>query len=268
MRLSRLLLAGCVLLPGPLAAQDGDALRARLGITTVPVTREGGTSPAVSISTPTGYGADGGLAFAGVGFQERTRYTNVRDAAAVVGFGVGDSRRLLGLEVAATTYSLGRRHAPGKVGSVTFKLHRLLPADFAVAAGVENVAHWGDTDAGRSPYAALSRLFVLNDDPRRRFGALVLSAGVGGGRFRSEDDVQAQRHRASPFGSAALFIAEPVTVVADWTGQDLAVGTSFLPFQHVPLVFTPALADLTRRAGDGPRFILGVGYGLRYRTPF
>jgi hypothetical protein len=265
-----LLLAGSLLLAGPLAAQSGgrDTLRARLGITSVPVTREGGTSPAVSISSPTGYGADAGLAFAGVGFQQRTRYTNLKDAAIVAGLGLGDARRLVGLEAAVTSYSLGRRHAPGEVGSVSFKLHRLLPADFAVAAGVENVVHWGDTDAGRSPYAALSRVFLLNDDPRVRFGALVVSAGVGGGRFRSERDVQQDRRVASPFASAALFVAEPVTVVADWTGQDLAAGVSFLPIRRLPLVFTPAVADLTHRAGDGPRFILGIGYGLRCRTPF
>jgi hypothetical protein len=266
-----LLLAGSLLLAGPLAAQRGagdDTLRARLGITSIPITREGGTSPAVSISSPTGYGADAGLAFAGVGFQQRTRYTNLKDGAIVAGFGVGDARRLVGVEAAVTSYSLGRRHAPGDVGSVSFKVHRLLPADFAVAAGIENVVHWGDTDAGRSPYVALSRVIMLNDDPRLRFGALVLSGGVGGGRFRSERDVNQDRKVVSPFGSVALFVAEPVTVVADWTGQDLAAGVSFLPFRTFPLVFTPAVADLTRRAGDGPRFILGVGYGLRYRTPF
>jgi hypothetical protein len=266
----QLLLAGSLLLAGPLAAQSprADTLRARLGITSVPVTREGGTSPAVSISSPTGYGADAGLAFAGLGFQQRTRFTNLKDAAVVAGLGLGDARRLVGLELAVTSYSLGRRHAPGAVGSASFKVHRLLPADVAVSAGVENVVHWGDTDAGRSPYVALSRDFVLSDDPRMRFGALVLNAGVGGGRFRSERDVERNRKVVSPFGSAALFVAEPVTVVADWTGQDLVAGVSFLPIQRLPLVFTPAMADLTRRAGDGPRFILGIGYGLRYRMPF
>jgi hypothetical protein len=269
MRLPLLALVGGVLLAGPLRAQgeSPDALRAGLQIPLVPVERADGATPAVTVSSPSGYGADGGLAFAGAGFQERTRFTNTRDAALVVGLGLGDARRTVGLEVAATSYSLGRRHAPGAVGSVSFKLHRMLPGAVAVAGGVENAVHWGDTDAGRSVYGSVSHLFLLNGDPRLRFGAVVLTAGAGNGRFRTEHDVETGKKTISPFGSLALFVARPVTVVADWTGQDLAVGTSFVPFQRVPLVITPALADLTHRAGDGARFVLGVGYGIRFRSP-
>jgi hypothetical protein len=52
--------------------------------------------------------------------------------------------------------------------------------------------------------------------------------------------------------------------VADWTGQDLNLGVSLAPFPALPLVVTPALADLTGRAGDGARFTVGAGFGLRF----
>ena len=55
-----------------------------------------------------------------------------------------------------------------------------------------------------------------------------------------------------------------VSLIADWTGQDLNLGASIVPFRNLPLVITPAVADVTGNAGDGARFILGVGYAISY----
>jgi hypothetical protein len=66
------------------------------------------------------------------------------------------------------------------------------------------------------------------------------------------------------FGSAALRVAQPVNLIVEWTGQDMNVGASISPIPGVPLVITPAAADITGTAGDGTRFILGVGYGIRF----
>ncbi|MBO1349159.1 MAG: hypothetical protein EBE86_018005 [Hormoscilla sp. GUM202] len=52
--------------------------------------------------------------------------------------------------------------------------------------------------------------------------------------------------------------------IAEWTGQDLTVGISVVPFQNLPLVITPAVTDITGNAGDGSRFILGIGYGFSF----
>lgn len=37
-----------------------------------------------------------------------------------------------------------------------------------------------------------------------------------------------------------------------------------MPFPGRPLILTPAIADVTRRAGDGARFILGAGVGFQF----
>ncbi len=66
------------------------------------------------------------------------------------------------------------------------------------------------------------------------------------------------------FGSVGLRVAETVSLIADWTGQDLTIGASIAPFRNLPLVITPAVADITDNAGDGARFILGVGYNFRF----
>lgn len=266
-----LALAAALLLAAPAAAAQTpdsvplDELRDALRLPGEATHTPSGYAPSPTISTPTAFGASWGQQFAGASYQERTRFTDLQDAAFAVGVGVGDADRWVGLEVAATSYSVRRDGGPFATGGISFKLHRALPGTAAIAVGVENAISWGGSDAGRSPYAAVSKVFRLNDDPRRRFGAVIATAGAGTGRFRSEDDIAADDDGAvTPFGSVALLVAEPVTVVANWTGQDLAVGTSFLPFRGVPLVFTPAMTDITNSAGDGARFVLGVGYGFRY----
>jgi len=45
-----------------------------------------------------------------------------------------------------------------------------------------------------------------------------------------------------------------VHAIANWTGQDLSLGLSITPIPKLPIVITPALMDVTGRAGDGTRF--------------
>ena len=66
------------------------------------------------------------------------------------------------------------------------------------------------------------------------------------------------------FGSVALRVAQPISLIADWTGQDLTIGTSIAPFRNIPFVITPAVSDITGNAGDGARFILGFGFGYSF----
>jgi hypothetical protein len=93
---------------------------------------------------------------------------------------------------------------------------------------------------------------------------LFLSVGVGGGQYRSEDQIDDGVDTVGVFGSAALRLYEPVNAVVEWTGQDLTVGLSIAPFRNVPIVISPALTDITGSAGDGTRFILGIGYGFSF----
>lgn len=218
------------------------------------------TGPAGSIVVPTAIGVAGGEAFVGIGYQGRTRYTRADDAGAVVGVGFGAARSLA-LEVAASTYSTFRS-APFSTGGLSAKLHRDAGRSMSVALGVENAVTWGGADAQRSLYGAVSRLFQLGEDPRRPFSSAVLTLGVGNGRFRSEADDRAGRDGANLFAAGGLRVAEPVSAVADWTGQDLAAGISVTPLRRVPLVITAGGADLTGSAGDGARFILSLGYGV------
>ncbi len=215
-----------------------------------------------SINTPTAFGAQTGNIFFGATYQEDVRFFDEDDGAVVVGFGVGDARRIVALETAVSIYDLfGDTFEDG---GVSFKLHRLIGDDLAVAIGVENAIVWGNTDGDQSVYGVVSKVFRLRENPSDPFSRLTASVGLGGGRFRSEDDIEDKDGTTNVFGSVGLQVVEPVTLIADWTGQDLYLGASIVPIQGVPLVITPAVADVTGNAGDDPRFILGIGYGLSF----
>lgn len=249
-----------------------EALREQLKISPLPVTLTPSTlgpaaSPGSSSGSPTAFGADFGSAFAGVSFQERTRFTDSSDGAVSAGFGLGDASKAVGLEVAVSVLDLTSRNGDDQAfdrGSFSFKLHRRFPNNFAVAVGYENAIVWGFTDAGSSFYGVGSKIFQLQNSPQKPFSSLTMSLGVGNGRFRTEDDFNDDKETVNVFGSAGLRVLEPVSVIADWTGQDLTLGASIVPFRNLPIVITPALSDITGSAGDGSRFILGIGYSYSY----
>jgi hypothetical protein len=224
-----------------------------------------GTSigPGITISSPTGFGASHGDAFVGAAYQLRTRTFTRQDGGVAVGFGVGNPSDFLGLEVAATSFGTVRSCCRG---GIHFKAHRLIPGRASVAVGWENAILWNPqdnqpaTDAGRSLYVAASKLFLVRSDGSHRFSTLTVTAGLGNGRFRRERDVVADRSTVNVFGSASLRAAERLSLIVDWTGQDLFAGVSLLPLRNRPIFITPAVADLTSR----PRFILGVGLGFNY----
>lgn len=254
------------------SAQELDSLRAEYLLSQPPsfeiAARGIWVAPGITVSTPSGFGADFGDGFIGVGFQHRTRARDAMDGGAVVGFGIGDAGRFLGAEIAITQFGTWRSCCRGAIST---KVHRLLGQDASIAVGLENGITWGHmegleeaTDGGRSLYAVASKVFFLRRSVAAPLSTLTLSLGAGNGRFRDEDDILAGREAVNVFGSASLRLLEPVSVIGNWTGQDLVAGASFVPFRRIPLFVTPAIADLTTE----PRFIMGVGYGFDWGAWF
>jgi hypothetical protein len=215
------------------------------------------TFPGINISSQPGFGADWGTAALGVGFQNRARFTQVADGALGAAVGMGDATNYIGVEADVSMFSF---HDASR-GGLMFKVHRRLPYSMGVAVGVENAASWGGTDAPRTYYGAFSKVFALTDYPSDWFSALTLTAGAGNGRFLSQNTLAQGKDGVNPFGSAALRIQEPVSLIVDWSGQDLNLGLSITPLRDWGLFINPSLADVTRNAGDGMRFVMGVGFG-------
>ncbi len=213
-------------------------------------------APNITIISPSAYGKSWGNLSAGFGFQERTRFTQQADGVFGIGIGLGDARNAVGLDIGITITDLDT----AEDGTISFKLHRQLPNDFAVAVGVLNAVDWGLTDSGRSFYGVVTKRFSLQDSPEKLLSQLYISAGVGSGQFRFESNIYEDVDSVNIFGSVAVRVAEPVSAIVEWSGQDLTVGFSVIPFRNIPLAITPGVTDITGNAGDGARFILGVGY--------
>jgi hypothetical protein len=251
---------------GSVLAQDSDPLRLPASVLTQVVMLPAGPG----ITTPTAFGTDFGQAFIGAGLQARTRYTDDPDGAFVVGVGLGD-RRVLGVELAATSYSTfsERGGTFGEVGSLSVRVHRLVGRDFAIAAGWENPVHWGDSDAGESHYAVATRVFRNGVDGHQPFSATVISVGVGDGRFRTEHQVEEDLDKVNFFMSTGVRLHPNASWIIDWTGQDLNMAVSLMPLgRRFPIILTPGVADVWGNAGDGGRAILAVGYNFEFGNPF
>jgi len=257
--------------PGPGGAGSEEAIRQDYRIPLPPTqeiqARSSVISPGISISSPTGFGAGSSDAFVGVAYQARTRTFTRQDGGVAAGFGVGDPGRYVGLETVVTSFGTVRSFGRG---GVSFKAHRLVPGNASVAIGWENAILWRAnrdhiaTDAGRSLYGTATKVFFLRQDGTHPLSTLAVTVGAGNGRFRRERDIVDDHSTLNPFGSVSVRLARSTSLIADWTGQDLAAGFSIVPLRDRPLFITPAVADLTSR----PRFIVGVGYGFSYSGIF
>ncbi len=223
---------------------------------------EGWTAPAASGSTPTAFGASLGQVWAGASYQPRARRSDGHTGAAGAGFGLGNPRDWVGLDVGVYSFST-MSSGFGNRGGVDIHLHRLLPGGFALAAGWESAHHWGgaERDSGSSRYAVASKWLPLRAHSGLAFSSAALSLGVGDGRFLREADFHGDRTGANVFGSASVRVLQPLSVLAEWTGQDLMLGTSVAPLRSHSLVLTAGVADMTGAAGDGARFVVGLSHG-------
>ena len=181
-----------------------------------------------------------------------------------MGFGMGDPRSYFGLEVTATSYSTFRSGFATRAG-LNLHLHRIVFGSFGLAVGWENALERGAPDSSESLYGVVSKWFQLKDSDSAPFSSIMLSLGVGDGRFRSQEDVDNDVDVLGVFGSVALRVASPASVVVDWTGQDLTALLSLTPFRTVSLILSGGWADITGRTGDrGARVVGAVSYGLNF----
>lgn len=227
-----------------LSAEQVRALNAQL---TAPI-----AAPGIAFGSPTAYGAGWGQVFAGIGGQTVDEPNSDVDGSALVGFGIGDPNRYIGLEAAINIVSLTNRF--GDAGSWGFKVHHTFADRSALAVGLADVGGWGDakeTDA--TTYVAYSRVLELEPGSPKRPLALAWNVGVGNESVAEPDaDI-------GVFGSVALAWHRQASVIADFDGRDLGLGVSGVPFYRIPLVVTAGLVNVTGRYED-LQFAGGVGY--------
>jgi hypothetical protein len=271
-------IAQAVVVPGGTVGPDTTTTTTEEPTTTAPPVaqqRPYRAGPSTSFYTPTGFGLSRGQAALWALYQADTRQSDNDDGSAGLVVGLGNPERL-GFDVGVNFLSLfGGRGADagfGERGSFNFKLHRRLRPDLAVAVGVRNTLIWNGSDAPTRYYAVGSKVFRLKEDIRAPFSRVYASLGierssVGSQQDPFEDEAESvirKFGRTNVFGSLAVKLSQPVNAFAEWSGEDLNIGVSFVPFRRVPLIVTPALVDLTGEANDDPRFNLAVAYLFRF----
>jgi hypothetical protein len=222
--------------------------------------------PGMSAATPVGFGAEFGMVWAAASYQSRVRYNDGQDGAVAAGFGLGDARRLVGLQVGITSFSTVNSGFGDRM-AVDLHLHRTFSDVYGLAVGWESVrGSWAVTrDSGENFYAVGSRWLRLRSDPDAAFGVGMVSLGLGSGRFPTESRFRDRRDGVGVFGSFGVRVAPPVSLLAEWTGQDVMLATSLTPLRSQRLAITAGFIDLTGAAGDGARFVLGGSMGYDFR---
>jgi hypothetical protein len=223
--------------------------------------------PSLTIANPYGFGADRGF-YGGLSYQLDNRNAGVdgdpdnADATAGFGVGLGNAQKLIGAELSYTMVSFGQTNRDFGSGGFNLKLHRKIAEGWGVAAGWNSFISVGDgNDVGDSVYLSTTKILKLREKISSPLSRVGITAGVGNGQFRSEDDINNDNDSFNVFGSLALRVARPVSFITEWTGQDLAMGLSVSPLRTVPLTVNLGARDIAG-AGDEVRFVFGLGAGF------
>lgn len=218
------------------------------------------SSPALSIYIPVAYGADRNTVFLSGSYQASVRRDEGSVGAAGIGIGLGDARKAVGVEL---SYALETTDDSFGEGGFNAKIHRQLGQDLAGAVGWNGFLNIGRNDFEQSKYGVLTKVFRTQESLNSPFSRVAVTVGVGDGQFRSNGAEKAGDNNINAFGNVAIRVVRPVSFIAEWTGQDLALGLSIAPFRNFPFVITPAVRDIAG-GGDGARFVLGAGTAIRF----
>jgi len=237
-------------------------LRQNLKIDPLPTVAPPTTNaPSLGFGIPSAFGASWGDAFisAAIATAGKSRDGQV-DGSISTGFGVGDARNAVGLEV---VYNMGSIRNFGSNGTFDAKLHRVIynegATQIAVAAGWDAFAQYGNEGVRpSSAYGAVSSYTLLQPDDSLNKMPISFTLGVGGGNFRKGNA------STGVFGGVGLQVHPQIGVGAAWSGVGLNFGVSYVPEPSIPLTISISGLDLTDNSVGGRVLLFGVSYGFNF----
>jgi hypothetical protein len=222
---------------------------------------------ASNILSPVAFGLPSGVM--GMGGYVVNRWPGVKgaDGLGVVGLGLGNADKYIGVEIFAIIDSLGVRSSfspnsePfGRNGTTQIQAFRWLGPNTAVAIGSANATGWGAFRTyNPSYYAVGTQIFNLNPAIPDYPVPLTVSAGAGTGAFVSPIFFTTLRNnnQANFFANAGLRVLPRMSLIADYSCKIISGGISFIPTYYLPINVTLFALNL-----GGDKFPGGVTYGL------
>ena len=220
-----------------------------------------------SLTTPTAWGASGGVLFIGAGGTTHLPHSQPAkgDGAFAAGFGLGNPLRSIGIQTAVTVLDIQQWSET----TASFHLFREFSNGGAAAIGAENLSMSSAATGDPSYYIVYSQGAQSSTlvNPLTGTSKLHVSIGLGSGRFarKTQPDIDLGRGENGTvlFGNLAYDLGDSFNFITDWNGTNLNAGISTLVrFGRIPLSVSVGIADLTDRSGDGARFIFAGGYGF------
>jgi len=216
--------------------------------------------PGLSFAAPSAFGANMGDAFVGASAAFFGNRDTSLDGSTSLGFGLGNSQKLVGLEFA---WNNGSIKDFGSNGTFDLKAHRIVYAkgtnQVGVAAGWKTFAQYGNESIRpSSAYGVLTTYSLLKPNDSVNKMPISFSLGAGGGDFRQGNA------STGVFAGAGVQVHPQVGVGLGWSGIGFNVGASFVPVPTLPLTITAQASDLTENTAGGTVFSLSVGYGFNF----
>ena len=218
-------------------------------------------SPSLTFATPSAFGATWGDLFIGASAATTGKARTQPDGSISMGFGLGDARKLIGLELG---YNIGSIKNFGYNGTFDLKANRIVYAkgntQIAAAAGWKTFAQHVKLESVRpsGAYGVVTSYTLLKPNDTVNKMPISFSVGAGGGDFRTGNA------STGVFAGVGVQVHPQIGVGMGWSGVGFNVGASFVPIPTIPLTVNAVVADLTDTSQGGTVFVLSVGYGFNF----
>jgi hypothetical protein len=237
-------------------------------------------SPSLTFATPSAFGANWGDVFLGASAATQGKARSQPDGSISMGFGLGDARKLIGLELG---YNIGSIKKFAYNGTFDLKVHRVVyvpnlnqdnpqkevatgwdslkdNTTIAVAGGWKSFAQHVKLESVRpsSAYGVVTSYSLLKPNNPVNTMPISVSVGAGGGDFRKGDA------STGVFAGVGAQVHPQIGVGMGWSGVGFNLGASFVPVPTIPLTVNAIGADLTDTSVGGTVFVLTVVYGFNF----
>lgn len=245
---------------------DDTGLRDQLRVAPLTTTEAAQTfPPSPNAGIPSAFGANWGDVFFSASLAGADRLRPEADGSLSMGFGLGDSRRAVGVELAYNLQSIRRF---GENGGFDAKVHRQVYSSdvtqVAAAVGLNNFASYGPNAGGSesSLYGVVTAAHLLQPDHPSNRLPITGSVGLGGGAFSGENS------DVGVIAGVGLQVHPQFSVNTAWSGVGLNVGASIVPVATLPLTLNLLYGDIGNNTRAGSVAVLSIGYGFNFGPRF